>query len=139
MPTYRMKPLCASDFRMLYWPNARNRKCARPAHFDGSCLFDTFLAIVSTTEEFMADEKPDFQKVKAFVDEKWQGSVVCPICKTTQWSIYAQLVNAPVWKKDTVLPMVRIYCNNCSYSMFLSAVTAKALPPDPPKSESEGD
>lgn len=85
----------------------------------------------------MAIETPDLQKVKTFLDEKWKGQVICPICKDHQWTIWNHVVNAPIWgtQSGDVYPMVVVYCKTCSYSLFFNAISAGALRPDPPKSQ----
>jgi len=88
----------------------------------------------------MAGETPDFEKVGKFLKEKWKGTVVCPICATAKWTTHGDVVFAPIWGQPSggiTLPMVAVVCDNCSYTLFFSAVRTGALPPDK-KPESGG-
>ena len=97
--------------------------------------------MVSATEESMAGEKPDLEKVKAFFRDKWKEAVVCPICRSTEWRYYGDVVAAPLWGSPSLgqtFPLVAVVCATCSHVLFFSAVLTGALPPDPPKSQSGG-
>jgi hypothetical protein len=99
-------------------------------------MFEAFLAIVSATEEPMADETPDFQKVSEFFKQKWKSPVVCPVCKETGWQTGSRIYQIPQWLvPGTVFPVVMVICTTCSYTLLFNAITVGALPPDKPKTE----
>jgi len=74
------------------------------------------------------------ERIAQYLATKWDGPVVCPVCKTTHWSI-GDVVDLPVRDPDflpdqgyaaQVYPLVPVYCDNCSYVLWFNAISAGA-------------
>ena len=87
----------------------------------------------------------DIQKVAAWWQQHWKAPVVCPVCKTSEWSTAAHVVNVPRHAADAyapnavTYPQIAVGCNACGHTMFFNAVKmgitpmfAEAPPPGTP-------
>jgi predicted nucleic-acid-binding Zn-ribbon protein len=88
----------------------------------------------------------DNAKIQKWWSGHWKGTVVCPVCKTTEWTQAPHVVNIQRHAVDANAPSTISYphivvtCKSCAHSMFFNAVqigvspaAAQALPiPLPP-------
>jgi predicted nucleic-acid-binding Zn-ribbon protein len=81
----------------------------------------------------MPDEHGRLTEADNDLIERWWGqhskdSVICPICKTTNWKIARHLVNIQSDVADAnaskapTYPHIIVTCKSCAYSMFFNAV-----------------
>jgi len=75
------------------------------------------------------------ERMAAFLRDKWNPPVVCPVCDTDAWT-FGDAVDVVVRDPDIPevgypLPtysLVPVFCDNCGYAMFFNAVSAGAAP-----------
>jgi hypothetical protein len=54
----------------------------------------------------------------------WQGPVVCPVCKQTDWTVLGA-VDLPIrYKPGRVFTMVPVYCTTCTNTLLFSVLQA---------------
>lgn len=80
----------------------------------------------------------DLAKTKAWFARHWKGPVICPVCKTTEWTQGDHIVQVPRWSSDLLLgqyptyPVLPVYCNACAHVMYFGApqmgIAAPATP-----------
>jgi hypothetical protein len=77
----------------------------------------------------------DFATIQRWWKETWKAPVVCPVCKTREWSVGDHLVNIQRYAVDAAAPNTETYpqimvsCKKCSHAMFFSAVRMGVSPP----------
>ena len=60
--------------------------------------------------------------------QHWKDPVICPVCKTTDWSLASHLVNVQRFATDAnasntpTYPHIIVTCKFCAHSMFFNAV-----------------
>jgi hypothetical protein len=70
----------------------------------------------------------DHQKIQSWWSQHWKSPVVCPVCKTTEWSTANHVVNIHRYAADALAPFTIAYphiivgCKNCGHGMFFNAV-----------------
>jgi hypothetical protein len=70
----------------------------------------------------------DNQKIQRWWVQQWKAPVVCPVCKTSEWTQAPHVVNIPrhavdAYVADTInYPHIAVTCNSCAHSMFFNAV-----------------
>ena len=70
----------------------------------------------------------DNAKIQQWWSTRWKAPVQCPVCKTTDWSQAAHVVNIPRHAIDASAPNTVTYphiiigCKNCGHAMFFNAV-----------------
>jgi hypothetical protein len=73
------------------------------------------------------------ERMAAFLKEKWNPPVICPICDSDSWT-FGDVVDVPVRDPDTgdypipTYSLVPVFCDTCGYSIFFNAVSAGAVP-----------
>jgi hypothetical protein len=79
------------------------------------------------------DEK---DRAAAWVNEKWRGNRVCPICGSTRWILGDHLVQPIVLgNKQNILlsgvsyPHLMVISPSCGYTMFVNAVIVGLVEP----------
>jgi hypothetical protein len=73
----------------------------------------------------------DHQKIQAWwtTGNHWMGPVICPVCKTTEWSVADHILLLTRHSANGLVsgsiayPMIGVYCRNCSHTMLFNAVT----------------
>src|SRR5689334_930907 len=81
----------------------------------------------------MPDEHGHLNEADNDLIERWWGqhskdSVICPVCKTTNWKVAQHLVNIHVDTADAngsdmpTYPHVIVTCKSCAHSMLFNAV-----------------
>jgi hypothetical protein len=80
--------------------------------------------------------KADNDSIQRWWDQHWKEPVICPVCKTTDWSLSSHLVNIQRFATDTnasntpTYPHIIITCKFCAHSIFFNAVQIGiAVPP----------
>jgi hypothetical protein len=59
-----------------------------------------------------------------YINTKWRGSVICPVCKTDKWTSQAS-VNAPLrYSPGRAYVFIPVTCDNCKYAMLFNASAA---------------
>jgi hypothetical protein len=76
--------------------------------------------------------------VRAWFTKHWNGVVVCPVCKTNNWSYSSHVVQMYRFAPDAhvpgtlVYPYLPVYCTTCSHTMFFGTAAMGLQPPSPP-------
>ncbi len=81
-------------------------------------------------------DRIDKAKVMGFLNDKWKGEKVCPICKSNAWVVAETLAavqefdrDKPFYASGPVWPLIQITCNVCGYTFYLNAILTGFLPP----------
>jgi hypothetical protein len=70
----------------------------------------------------------DNAKIQQWWVGRWKAPVVCPVCKTSEWSVNAHIVNVLRYATDaysptaSTYPHVMVTCKLCAHAMFFNAV-----------------
>jgi hypothetical protein len=86
--------------------------------------------LIGRTGITMPDEHGGLTEADNDLIERWWGqhskhSVICPVCKTTNWKIVGHIVKIQRNAADangSTYPHIIITCNSCAHSMFFDAV-----------------
>ena len=80
--------------------------------------------------------KADNDLIQRWWDQHWKEPVICPVCKTTDWSLSSHLVNIQRFATDAnasntlTYPHIIITCKFCAHSIVFNAVQiGVAAPP----------
>jgi hypothetical protein len=93
-------------------------------------------------ETVMPDETgaltpPDNEKIQNWWNQHWKGPVICPVCKTTEWTVTPHVVNIQRHAIDATVantvsyPHIIVTCKTCAHSMFFNAVQIGISPQRP--------
>jgi hypothetical protein len=85
----------------------------------------------------------DNAKIQAWWSKHWKAPVICPVCKTTDWTVADYVVNVIRHSSEALsgptYPHIIVGCKTCAHAMFFNAVSiglspawAPPLPPPPP-------
>jgi hypothetical protein len=72
--------------------------------------------------------KADNDSIQRWWGQHWKDPVICPVCKTTDWSLTSHLVNVQRFATDAnasnapTYPHIIVTCKFCAHSMFFNAV-----------------
>jgi hypothetical protein len=71
--------------------------------------------------------KADNDSIQRWWDRHWKDPVICPVCKTTDWSLSSHLVNIQFAtdanaSNTPTYPHIIITCKFCAHSIFFNAV-----------------
>jgi len=72
--------------------------------------------------------KADNDSIQRWWGQHWKDPVICPVCKTTDWSLASHLVNVQRFATDAnasntpTYPHIIVTCKFCAHSMFFNAV-----------------
>jgi hypothetical protein len=72
--------------------------------------------------------KADNDSIQRWWDQHWKDPVICPVCKTTDWSLSSHLVNIQRFATDAnadntpTYPHIIITCKFCAHSIFFNAM-----------------
>jgi len=72
--------------------------------------------------------KEDNDSIQRWWGQHWKDPVICPVCKTTDWSLASHLVNVQRFATDAnasntpTYPHIIVTCKFCAHSMFFNAV-----------------
>lgn len=70
----------------------------------------------------------DTAKVAKWWTGRWKSPVVCPVCKTSDWTLAPHLVGLhrlavdPLSETGEVYHMILVGCRNCAHTMTFNAV-----------------
>ena len=89
--------------------------------------------LTGRSEIAMPDEhgllsKADNDSIQRWWDQHWKEPVICPVCKTTDWSLSSHLANVQRFATDAnasntpTYPHIIITCKSCAHSIFFNAV-----------------
>jgi hypothetical protein len=76
----------------------------------------------------------DNDTIQRWWDQHWKAPVICPVCKTTDWTIAPHVVNFQRHADDASVPNTTSYphivvtCKNCAHSMLFNAVQIGVSP-----------
>lgn len=99
----------------------------------------------------MANKHPskiDRNKAISWLNEKWDGEKLCPVCKKNHWHIPDQLVETRpfyggnLFVGGAIYPSLAITCLNCGNTVFFNAMVAQLLDkadPSPPEVKENND
>jgi hypothetical protein len=79
----------------------------------------------------------DNAKIQRWWLGHWKNPVVCPVCKTTEWTQAPHVVNIPRHATDAYVtntisyPHIVVTCQSCAHSMFFNAVQIGVSAPSP--------
>ena len=76
--------------------------------------------------------KADNDSIQRWWDQHWKEPVICPVCKTTDWSLSSHLVRSATGANlsDTpTYPHIIISCKFCAHSIFFNAVQIGIVAP----------
>src|SRR5579863_1200345 len=79
----------------------------------------------------------DNAKIQRWWSGHWNAPVVCPVCKTTEWTQAPHVVNIQRHAVDANVtntvsyPHIVVTCQNCAHSMFFNAVQIGVAAPTP--------
>jgi hypothetical protein len=71
----------------------------------------------------------DNDTIKRWWDQHWKEPVICPVCKTSDWSLGPHIVNVQRHAADAgvantpTYPHILVSCKTCAHTMFFNAVT----------------
>jgi hypothetical protein len=74
----------------------------------------------------------DTEKFIAFIGQKWDGRS-CPMCGSGPWSVQDKVFQLTEFSDGNmviggpVIPVVPVTCNNCGYTVVVSAILAGAI------------
>ncbi len=80
-------------------------------------------------DEFGKLTQADYATISRWWEARWKGPVICPICKTAEWSTASHVVVhhrlGANWAADgtAAYPMILVSCNNCAHTLSFSAVS----------------
>src|SRR4029077_4353468 len=71
--------------------------------------------------------KADNDSIQCWWDQHWKEPVICPVCRTTDWSLSSHLVNTQRFadanaRNTPTYPHIVIACKFCAHSIFFNAV-----------------
>ena len=75
-------------------------------------------------------EKLDKEKAIAWLNERWQGNKLCPICTNNSWSVSDDLVEIRPYKGGTLVvggplyPLMIVTCNTRGHTLLFNAIVA---------------
>jgi hypothetical protein len=81
--------------------------------------------------------EPDNQKIQDWWTQHWKSPVICPVCKTSEWTVAPHVVNIQRYAMDAAAantvsyPHIAVTCKKCAHSMFFNAVQIGISPPGP--------
>ncbi len=86
----------------------------------------------------------DREKVAAWINEKWEGPIFCPVCQHNDWNIPDRVWEARefvggdlvIGGGQRVLPLVSIMCNFCGHTLMFNALAMGVV--EPAKKKEEG-
>lgn len=87
----------------------------------------------------------DRNKIADWLNTRWKGEKLCPICRSNNWSILDNVWESRKFQSGTlvvggpVLPLVAIMCNVCGYTHFFNAIAVGAVQRPKEKGEEEHD
>jgi hypothetical protein len=70
----------------------------------------------------------DNAKIRSWWEQHWKDPVVCPVCKTREWTIAPHVVNLQRHALDSLVantvsyPHIVVTCKTCAHSMFFNSV-----------------
>lgn len=76
------------------------------------------------------DEEIEMQKVVDWLNNKWVGAKLCPICQSNDWNISPKPVEIREFSRGNlvvggpVYPLVSVTCRVCGYTLLFNAITA---------------
>ena len=80
----------------------------------------------------------DHEKIRNWWTGRWKAPVVCPVCKTSGWTVATHVVVVHRAAPDHLVqgspayPFFLVTCNTCTHTMFFNAVAVGvAAPYDP--------
>jgi hypothetical protein len=82
-----------------------------------------------------------FQKIVAWLDEKWGHARPCPQCGASQWGILQYPAHLLMGRSDgsTELsgnyPCIGVMCNNCGNTILVNALKSGVQLPKPKEAE----
>jgi len=87
----------------------------------------------------------DKQKFIDWVNQKWKGQKICPICGENSWGVFDNLWELRAFSQGNlnlggpIIPLAALACKNCGYVMTFNALLAGLIEPEKPVSEKTGD
>jgi hypothetical protein len=90
--------------------------------------------MLAEDKTILSDE--DLKKALAFLESKRRGDIVCPICKSTEWTIGAHIVqpvtvspgNNGLMLGGVGYPQIMLISKECGHTLFINAVVAGIVP-----------
>jgi hypothetical protein len=82
----------------------------------------------------------DNEIIQRWWTQHWKEPVVCPVCKTTEWTTAPHVVNFLRHAVDAAVnntvsyPHIVVTCQSCAHSMFFNAVQIGVSPARQPES-----
>jgi predicted nucleic-acid-binding Zn-ribbon protein len=73
-------------------------------------------------------EEIDIEKVADWLNEKWKGHKLCPICNNNNWGIGERPVEVREFHSGglvvggPVYPLITVTCGVCGYTLLFNAV-----------------
>lgn len=83
-------------------------------------------------------DKEKIEKVTKFI-KKYYENYECPVCHKSEWVLGSHIYQMPeffdndmdkLFKKTSTFPVLPISCDECGYTVLVSAITCGAVSPD---------
>ncbi len=69
-------------------------------------------------------------RLRDYIASKWTKPGNCPVCDTETWTITDITVMPLLFKKERSIPVFAVYCDNCGFMRFFSAVKSGLVTTD---------
>ncbi|MFX0204102.1 MAG: hypothetical protein ACFFCW_49015 [Candidatus Hodarchaeota archaeon] len=83
------------------------------------------------------EQKIDVNAVVDWLNQRWEGAKLCPICRNNNWNISQNPVELREFHGGglvlggPIYPLISITCKNCGHTLLFNAITAGLLTPEP--------
>ncbi|MCQ2578051.1 MAG: hypothetical protein MJ176_05925 [Treponema sp.] len=77
--------------------------------------------------------------IKAIERNLGGNDLVCPLCKSTEWTVTSKIYKLPIFHEDDIsaimnrddcFPVIPLICEKCGNTYFINAVAANILSKD---------
>lgn len=89
--------------------------------------------------------KVDPQEIVRFLNERWSGLKVCPVCQNNNWNIPDKLVEVREYSPgklvigSPVYPLIPLTCTVCGNTILFNAIVAGILEKPKPDTPEESE
>lgn len=74
----------------------------------------------------------DQEKARQWFAIHWKEPVVCPVCRTDNWTVGDHVVQSARWAQNMfappAYPFVMVACNSCHHTLLFNAVPMGIVP-----------